>query len=453
MTLPASDSTHRILIVDPVGLALDAASEFGADAGDASEVAAFVANQGAHFHRGPLPARPGPGCHFSYQPALTTADEILNISAQGQFDAVIAAATFIPPGSRFQEGGVRIGAGTANMASDSWGGGDGGGTAPLMNTPGYNARATAQMAMKALLRFRPALPLDELHAAVAANRFDTGRDLGRFPCAKLEGQRCAVLGFGSIGREFARLAQAFGLRVAVFARLERRRWIEAEGFEFAPTAHAAAADADVLSVHLGLGALGPGGHANAGLIDARVLGALTPGATLINFDRGELVDATALEAALGTGRVAHAAIDADVFVDADGVVSGPMRPYLALLRAHGERLMLLPHAAADTDHPSRVAGAKQAVLQMLLAIRERRVVNAKGAVPAGYVDAGRASPIDVGRVDPARLAAMAPDDRAAMRRDLDGVAGLLDGGDVEQGLEAALRLTTALRRHGLLGAP
>ncbi len=55
-----------------------------------------------------------------------------------------------------------------------------------MNTPGINSRATAQMAMKAILKVVPDLPVDRLHRMVANGDFDTGRQLKDFPTAKLE---------------------------------------------------------------------------------------------------------------------------------------------------------------------------------------------------------------------------------------------------------------------------
>jgi hypothetical protein len=67
---------------------------------------------------------------------------------------------------------------------------------------------------------------------------------------------------------------------------------------------------------------------------------------------------------MAIGKVAYAAIDADIFIDGDGSLRGPMLPYLALEQIYPGRLELLPHAAADTDHPSRVAGAKQANSQI-----------------------------------------------------------------------------------------
>src|SRR5262249_17279610 len=152
----------------------------------------------------------------------------------GRYDGLIAAATFIPKDAVFQQGGVRIGAGTGNMGSKSWGGGNGvGGQAPLMNTPSFNSRVTAHMAMKALLRAAPDLPIEEMHEQVVNRKFDTGRDLKNFPTEKLEGRRIAILGFGNIGRELAKLASAFGMRVTIYARPKHKDWCESEGYDYA----------------------------------------------------------------------------------------------------------------------------------------------------------------------------------------------------------------------------
>ena len=409
---------YKVLIADLVGL------RFGADGKpDPGEVRAHIAARGGTFHEGAYQREDlPPGIHFFYQPDLSTEAEIIAQTADGRYDALIAAATFIPKQAVFPLGGVRIGAGTGNMGSASWGGGNGeGGAAPLMNTPGINSRATAQMAMKALLKVTPDLPVDVLHQRVAAGDFDTGRELKLYPTAKLEGQRMAVLGYGNIGREVALLARAFGMEVVVYARPQHRQWIEAEGFRFASSPVEAADGADALSVHVGLGRLDEATrrHANAGLVGETVLSAMNRGAVLINYDRGEVVDTAALDRALAAGRIRHAAIDADLFRSlSSGTLSGPMLPYLKLAERHPGKLELLPHAAADTDHPSRVAGACQAVDQIIDVIRHRRVVNGKGDLPEGYVDGGAKVPRGIGRVTTATLAAAAVEPRFAELHDV-----------------------------------
>ncbi len=391
---------YTVLIADLIGLRFDAAGN-----PDHSEIKAYVEERGGVFHLSPLVERSSlekGRIHFFYQPNLSTEAEILPQTDEGQYDALIAAATFIPKASVFPLGGVRIGAGTGNMGSASWGGGNGeGGTAPLMNTPGINSRAIAQMAMKAILKVVPDLPVEKLHRMVALGDFDTGRQLKDFPTAKLEGRRIAVLGYGNIGREVAKLAKAFGMKVAIYARERHKRWIQAEGFEYAASPVAAASGADVLSVHIGLGRLdaASGTYSNAGTVNADVLAAMNDGAVLVNYDRGEVVDTAALDAALSSGKIAHAAIDADLFKDAaTGSLSGPMLPYLRLEERHKGKLELLPHAAADTDHPSRVAGAKQAVDQIFDVIQFKTVSNLKGDLPEGYVSAGSSTPAGIGKV-------------------------------------------------------
>lgn len=417
----------KVLICDLIGLRFD-------DSGrpDFSEAKAHVEKLGGAFHDGPLgdaTALESGRIHFFYQPDLSTREELLAAAGDGQYDAVIAAATFLPQETVFRLGGVRIGAGTGNMGSASWGGGSGaGGTSPLMNTPGINSRATAQMAMKALLKVRPDLPVNELHTLVANGNFDTGKQLRDFPTEKLEGKRLAVIGYGNIGREVAKLGRAFSMRVVIHARDRHRDWIEGEGFDYAPTLAAAARGADVLSVHVGLGAFDEAArrYANAGLIGADVLQALNPGAVLINYDRGELVDVPALWKALSSGRVAHAAIDADLFKDpVTGALSGPMLPYLALVEEYGDRLELLPHAAADTDHPSRVTGAKQAIDQIFAVVRDKRVHNLKGTLPDGYIDGGAQVPAGIGTVTSGSIIAIASDGDVAgkLSRYADDFAG------------------------------
>lgn len=451
--------TSKILVVDLLGLAPAAGGGT-----DHSAARAHVEHRGGVFHvgsaRGTGSVAPG-RANVYYMPMLSTEDDLLAEAGDGLYDAVIAAATVIPAGARFDLGGVRIGAGTGNMRSTSWGGGDGlGGVAPLMNTPGLNARATAQMVMKALLRVRPDLPVDEMAALVARGAFDTGRDLARFPTAGLGGKTFAVLGYGNIGREVAKLARAFGMQVRIYARPKHRRWIESEGFSHAETPRAAASGADVLSIHLGLGPLRSDGYANAGLVSAEVLTALAPGAVLLNYDRGELVDTAALADALASGRVAHAAIDADLFRDAStGTLSGPMRPYLDLLPAHAARLSLLPHAAADTDHPTRVEGALQAIDQILDAIERGQVRNLKGDLPAGLTDLGITRPPGVGGVSTSDLAALAEADGLdriiSLAEDLMKQARAVKAGGADRSGPALVlacnHLAQALRASGLEG--
>lgn len=450
--------TYRVLIVDLLGLALGADGQPSAD-----EIEAYVQQTGGQFHRGSARGVGAltPGIvHFFYCPSLSTEAELLDEAAVG-YDAVIAAATIVPAGAQFPLGGVRIGAGTGNMRSTSWGGGTGdGGVAPLMNTPGINSRATAQAVFKAILRLRPDLDFDRLHELVVAGQFDTGRDLWKHPTRKLETHRLGVIGFGNIGRDVARLGRAFGMEVTVHARPRHRDWIEAEGFTYAATIKDAAQGSDILSVHVGLGALNAetGTYANAGIIGTEILSAMNDNALVVNFDRGEVVDTTALGAALGSGKVGHAVIDADIFVPPGGEPTGPLAPYLPLARTFPGRVLLLPHAVADTDHPSRLDGAKQAVDQILDVIHNRRASNLVGTCPDGFTNGGARGNAEIlgpSSTDIAQLAGSG--DLEALRAELArlqtflGTVADASAEDMKAGVLAATRTATLLSKLALAG--
>jgi len=408
-----ADRAYKVLVADLVGMKFDQNGN-----PDFSEVREYIEEKGGVFREGSIDedsVLEAGKIHFFYQPDLSRIDEILPQTDKGQYDALIAAATFFPKESVFNEGGVRIGAGTGNMGSASWGGGGGeGGVAPLMNTPSFNSRATAQMVFKALLKTSPDLNVAMLHQLVTQKNFDTGKQLKDFPTEKIEGKRIGIVGYGNIGREVAKIAQVFNMKVVVHEALpNHQKWIESEGFIYAHSIEEAAKGSDFITIHTGLGSpdLNTGKFANEGIIGENVLNLLNDGAVVINYDRGELIDAQALDSALSSGKVSYAAIDADIFKNPDnGDITGPMVPYIELEKHHSGKMELLPHAAADTEHISRVEGAKQAVDQIFSAISFKKVINLKGDLPEGYTDEGATTVDGVGKVTPNRLFELLMDD-------------------------------------------
>ncbi len=143
-------------------------------------------------------------------------------------------------------------------------------------------------------------------------------------------------------------------------------------------------------------------------MNADVLEALNDNAVIVNYDRGEVINTTALDAAMTSGKVRYAGIDADLFKNPEtGELSGPMLPYLSLLEKHADKLELLPHAAADTEHVSRVDGAKQAVNQLFDVIQYKKVTNLKGDLPEGYTLSGSKTVNGVGKVTQQNVALIA----------------------------------------------
>ncbi|ESX28821.1 hypothetical protein X767_01140 [Mesorhizobium sp. LSJC264A00] len=133
-----------------------------------------------------------------------------------------------------------------------------------------------------------------------------------------------------------------------------------------------------------------------------------------------------------SGKVSHVAVDADIFSDGNhGTLRGPLTPYLPLNKRYPGRLELLPHVAADTDHPTRVAGAKQAVDQIFDAIQFKVMRNLKGTLPEGYVDLGSTVPAGIGKSTSASLDALADQSEQwkALRQLSERIAAVIGGID------------------------
>ncbi|MBS0446550.1 MAG: hydroxyacid dehydrogenase [Proteobacteria bacterium] len=164
---------------------------------------------------------------------------------------------------------------------------------------GANAQSVAEYVVAtALLLLRGAYRSTSQVAAGAWPRsaLSNGRELG--------GKTLGLIGFGSIGRRTARLARALGMRiVACDPMLPAGDAAYAAHEAQALSLDEVVATADVVSLHV------PLVESTRGLFDAARIGAMKPGAVLINSARGGIVDEAALAAALKSGHLGGAAID------------------------------------------------------------------------------------------------------------------------------------------------
>lgn len=194
----------------------------------------------------------------------------------------------------------------------------------VYNVEGYGTRAVAQHTFALLLALTNRLA--EYTRDVANGRWSASPTfcLMDHPVRDLDGAVLGIIGFGALGREVARLGEAFGMQVLV---------AEGEGGP-APgrlPLREVLARADVVSLHA---LLTP---RTEKLINAERLAQMKRGALLVNTARGGLVDESALLAALQRGQLGGAALD---------VLSVEPPPAdHPLLAANLPTLIITPHCA------------------------------------------------------------------------------------------------------------
>src|SRR6202167_1680223 len=211
----------------------------------------------------------------------------------------------------------------------------------VMNTPGANAVAVAELAIGLMLALARKLPA--ANSTMHAGKWEKKSLLG----SELRGKTLGILGLGRIGLEVAKRAKGFGLEIIgsdpfVSAAVARENGIKLV------TVDELIAGSDYITLHVGLT------PQTAGVINAKSLAAMKKGVRIINCARGELIEDAALAAALKSGHVAGAALD--VFV------SEPLKesPYFEL-----DNVILTPHIAGSTGEAQEAVG-----IQIAMQVRE-----------------------------------------------------------------------------------
>lgn len=147
----------------------------------------------------------------------------------------------------------------------------------------------------------------------------------------LDDKVLGILGAGRIGRDVARRAPAFGMRVVYWDRNTRPELETELDAERLPLEELLG-EADVVSVHLPLTA------GTEGLIDAAALARMRRSAILVNTSRGGVVDEDALVRALQAGGLRGAGLD---------VYQGEPAVHPGLVDRSD--VVLLPHLGSATE--------------------------------------------------------------------------------------------------------
>lgn len=167
----------------------------------------------------------------------------------------------------------------------------------VMNTPTGNTLSTAEHTFALMLAL-------SRHVAPAHQSLMEGRwDRHDFVGVQLAGKTLGVVGLGRIGREVARRAQAFQMRVIGYDPFVSPEQASKLGIEYVDEVNAMLPCVDYLTVHTPLTA------DTRHLIGSAEIELLKPGARLINCARGGIYDEDALVEGLKSGRLAGVALD------------------------------------------------------------------------------------------------------------------------------------------------
>ncbi|MFI5687080.1 2-hydroxyacid dehydrogenase [Streptomyces sp. NPDC051636] len=209
--------------------------------------------------------------------------------------------------------------------------------------PGRNAAATAEFTVGLLLAALRRIP--QAHELLVRRGSWEGAAYYTYEHSGLELEDLPVglVGYGAVGSRVARVLCAFGARVMVYDPYVRG---EVHGLRLA-SLDELLRRSRVISLHARLT------DETRGLIGARELALLPPGAVVVNAARGPLLDEDALCDALESGRLSAAALDT--------YAVEPLPPDARLTKLAG-RVVLTPHLGGASrtvaEKAARIAAAE-----------------------------------------------------------------------------------------------
>lgn len=244
---------------------------------------------------------------------------------------------------------------------------------PLVNTPGKNAEAVADLTLAFIVALARRLPSAQQFLA-DGNQVRDNWEGKRFMGRDLRGLTLGIVGYGQVGQRVAVRAKAFGMTLLAYDP-----HVEAPDVEQV-TLDELLARADVVSLHARATA------ENEHMMDERAFATMKPGSLLINTARETLLDEDALDAALESGRLAGAALD----------VFAPRRPGERPRLLSHENVLITPHLGGATYETLRQGAemladeiTRWAAGEPLVNVANRVAVTAAEPAPAYQRDESR----------------------------------------------------------------
>ncbi|OFX83610.1 MAG: hydroxyacid dehydrogenase [Bacteroidetes bacterium GWF2_33_16] len=161
----------------------------------------------------------------------------------------------------------------------------------VCNAAGYSTHAVAELTIGMTINLLRKIVWSDYQTREGKTRVG-------FLGTELYGKTFGIIGYGQIGAEVARLANAFGCNVLAYNRTKK----QAENITFVDL-NKLLRESDIISLHV------PLTSETKNLIGEKELNILKPTSILINTARGQVVDYNALYNALKENKLAGAALD------------------------------------------------------------------------------------------------------------------------------------------------
>jgi len=208
----------------------------------------------------------------------------------------------------------------------------------VMNTPGGNTIATAELAFTHLLC--SARPIPQANASMKSNEWNKKA----FKGSELFKKTLGILGLGRIGSEVAHRAKAFGMTILAYdpyLTTARAEELEVQKADL----DTVLANADFITIHM------PKTKDTVNMLNAEAFSKMKDGVRIINCARGGLIEEGDLAEAIKSGKVAAAGLD--VFSTEPLAEDSSLRDL--------DRLVLTPHLGASTAEAQENVGYEVAV--------------------------------------------------------------------------------------------
>ena len=238
-------------------------------------------------------------------------------------------------------------------------------------TPGKNAAAVAELVFGHLVSLDRRIP-----DAVASLRAGSWERQEFSKAEGLLGKTLGIAGFGSVGREVAHRAKAFGMDVVAWSRSLNPAKAREANIGYAKSLEELAAKCHALTLHL------PLNDRTRGIVNEQVLKALPESAMLVNTARAGLLDHAAVDQAVDTRGLRLAF---DVRADEPRTKTGRVEPLR--IPTNGRGLIYgTPHIAASTDQAQlAIAGETVRIIRAFLLHGEvPHAVNVATGTPAQF---------------------------------------------------------------------